>query len=37
MNFCEWYRGIDINSAEEREIPVERDAAEEMWKKLTKK
>lgn len=37
MNFCEWYRGIEANSAEKRETPDTRDAAEEMWKRLTKK
>ncbi|MDT8395696.1 MAG: hypothetical protein RRA32_04495 [bacterium] len=37
QNFCEWYRGIDANSAGEGKTSSSKDAAEELWKKLTKK
>lgn len=37
QNFCEWYREIVVDFAEKREPSDARDAAEELWKKLTKK
>ena len=37
MNFCEWFREIAADFADEREEGQGRDTAEEMWKKLTGK
>ncbi len=37
INFCEWFRGIDADSADEKKTAGSKEAAEEMWKKLTKK
>ncbi len=36
-NFCEWYHGIEANSADEKDPAGTKDAAEDLWKKLTKK
>ena len=37
MNFCDWYREIEVDFADKRETTGGRDNAEELWKKLTKK
>ncbi len=37
INFCEWFRGIDADSADEKKAAGSKEAAEEMWKRLTKK
>jgi len=37
QNFCEWYRGIDANSADERKAAGTKETAEDLWKKITKK
>ncbi len=37
INFCEWFRGIDAGSADEKKAAGSKEAAEEMWKRLTKK
>jgi len=37
INFCDWYRGIVIDSADEVKQNQGKEKAEEMWKKLTKK
>jgi len=37
QNFCEWYRGIEADSTDKRDHPGGRGAAEDLWKKLTKK
>ena len=36
-NFCEWYCGIGADSADGKEKTGGKDAAEEMWRKLTGK
>ena len=36
INYCDWYRGIEINSADEREGQTGREEAEELWRKFTK-
>lgn len=36
INFCDWYRGIVVDSADKRETTGNKEAAEEMWKKLMK-
>jgi len=37
QNFCEWYRGNEGTSTGEKKETGTKDAAEEMWKNLTKK
>ena len=36
-NFCDWYREIVADFADKRETKGSKEAAEELWKKLTKK
>jgi len=37
QNFCDWFREVNADAAGERAQNGGRDAAEDMWKKLTKK
>ncbi|MGD8352830.1 MAG: hypothetical protein PVJ01_01590 [Pseudomonadota bacterium] len=37
MNFCDWYRETDADFADKGKIESNREAAEDMWRKLTKK
>ncbi len=37
INFCDWYRGIVVDSADEEKTEKGKEEAEELWKKLTKK
>ena len=37
QNYCDWYRGIDADSAAEGTAAGTKADAEEMWKKLTGK
>ncbi len=37
QNFCEWFRGIDADSAGKGTTAETRETAEDLWKKLVKK
>jgi len=37
INFCDWFRGIVVDSADEVKQNKGKEQAEELWKKLTKK